>query len=232
MITVRRANERGHANFGWLNSFHTFSFGEYHDPNHMSFRTLRVINDDTVQPANGFGEHPHRDMEIISYVIDGELEHKDSLGHGAVLKTGEVQAICAGTGITHSEFNPSKTKAVHFLQIWILPGKKGLKPRYQQEMLSRFKNDNGLTLFVSNREEDQCLIISQDAKIYHGKLKAGQSRKYQTSKDRGLWIQMINGNITVGENVISQGDGISIEQTTEFTLESISDSEFLLFDLK
>ncbi|MGE0267385.1 MAG: pirin family protein [Candidatus Omnitrophota bacterium] len=231
-ITVRHADGRGHADFGWLDSYHTFSFGEYQDPEHTRFRTLRVINDDTVQPGNGFDAHPHRDMEIISYVIEGELEHKDSLGHGSVLTAGEVQAICAGTGITHSEFNPSAAHPVHFLQIWIFPGEKGLKPRYQQLPLSGLKKDRGLTLFASNREEDRCLFISQDARVYHGQLARGQSRVYPATPDRGLWVQMITGELTLDGQSLKTGDGAAIEHAQEITLKSPEASEFLLFDLK
>lgn len=231
-IAVRRAQERGHADFGWLDSYHTFSFGEYQDPEHTRFRTLRVINDDTVQPGHGFDAHPHRDMEIISYVIEGELEHKDSLGHGSVLTAGEVQAICAGTGITHSEFNPSDDRRVHFLQIWIFPEEKGLKPRYQQLRLSGLKKDRGLTLFVSNHEEDRCLFIHQDARVYHGQLTPGQTRIYPASPGRGLWVQMITGELSLDGHTLVKGDGAAVEQAAEITLKCTGSAEFLLFDLK
>lgn len=232
IITLRPADDRGHTDLGWLDSFHTFSFGEYQDPEHMGFRTLRVINDDTVDPGQGFGLHPHRDMEIISYVIDGELQHKDSLGHGSVLKAGEIQAISAGTGISHSEFNPSKNKKVHFLQIWIFPRKKGLTPRYQQRPLAGLKNDRGLTLFASEREHDGTLLINQDANIYHGKLTIGQNLDYTMAADHGVWVQMIAGEISLNGHKLTKGDGIAVEGTGTITMAADKASEFLLFDLK
>jgi len=186
-IKVRKANERGHANLGWLNSYFTFSFADYYDPHYMGYRTLRVINDDTIDVGQGFGMHPHKDMEIVSYLIAGDLQHKDSMGHGAIIKEGNLQRITAGTGILHSEFNPSSQKKTRLLQIWILPEKKGLKPSYQELNLRDLKN--GLALIASNQEKEGVLKIHQDAQIYRGYLPEGEKADYALKQGRGLWIQ-------------------------------------------
>jgi len=231
-IKVRPANERGHANHGWLNSFHTFSFADYHDPQHMGFRSLRVINDDTVQPGKGFGEHAHRDMEIISYVIEGALEHKDSMGNGSVIKQGNIQRITAGKGITHSEFNHSKEDELKFLQIWIEPDQQGLNPSYQELSLNDIKEDNMLALFASNDKKDKVIHVNQDVRIYYGEFGLDNEAKYTIQKDRGVWIQMIDGELSVNGVHLSKGDGLAIEEVENIQLKSTINSQFLLFDLK
>jgi len=231
-IKVRPANERGHANHGWLNSFHTFSFADYYDEQHMGFRSLRVINDDTVEAGQGFGTHGHKDMEIISYVIKGALEHKDSMGNGSVIKQGNIQRITAGKGITHSEFNHSKEDELKFLQIWIEPDQQGLNPSYQELSLNDIKEDNMLALFASNDKKDKVIHINQDARIYYGELQRDKETAYTAKKDRGIWIQMINGEIAVNDINLSKGDGLVIEEVENIQLKSTNNSRFLLFDLK
>src|SRR5436190_13165238 len=179
MITIRHRNERGHANHGWLDTYHTFSFDTYHDRHYMGFRSLRVINEDRVAPAKGFGTHPHRDMEIITYVLEGSLEHKDSMGTGSIIRPGEVQRMSAGTGITHSEFNPSKTEAVHLLQIWILPERKGIKPSYEQKQFNREERRGSLRLIASSDGREGSVAINQDARVYAGMLNADQKIDYR-----------------------------------------------------
>lgn len=230
-INVRRANERGHANHGWLNSYHTFSFADYHDPKHMGFRTLRVINDDTVDPSMGFGSHPHRDMEIISFVIEGELEHKDSMGNGSVIEKGSIQKITAGSGIVHSEFNPSEKEPVHFLQIWIKPDKQGLNPDYQQIHLNDVEPAQGLRLIASKTGESNSVQINQDARMYHGQLDQGERAVYKTDKTRGLWVQVIEGAVCVTEKELAAGDGLSVENADQITIDAKGPASFLLFDL-
>jgi len=231
-ITIRRSPERGHIHHGWLDSFHTFSFGDYEDPRHMGFRTLRVINEDTVDPGEGFGAHPHRDMEIVTYVISGALEHKDSMGHGSVIQPGDVQKFSAGTGVVHSEYNASKTEKVHFLQIWIVPEKKGIKPAYDQLTIGDLKEDNGLTLFASYTETPGAIRMHQDVRIYRGILKKGQNRPFTMKDGRGLWFQMIKGALEIGGQKAEAGDGIAIERTSSIMMKAVTDTEFLLFDLK
>jgi len=231
IIKVRKADERGHANHGWLNSFHTFSFADYHDPQHMGFRSLRVINDDTVQPGKGFGEHAHRDMEIISYVIEGALEHKDSMGNGSVIKERNVQRISAGSGITHSEFNHSDKDPVHFLQIWIEPDEKGIKPSYEEISVNKIEHQNSLKLISSPDGQYDAMNIHQDSNIYIGRLKKNESVSHKTSQERGVWIQVIEGNIRVCDSDLAKGDGISIENSDQIEIDAQSQAEFLLLDL-
>jgi len=230
-IKVRPANERGHADHGWLNSFHTFSFADYQDPQHMGFRSLRVINDDTVQPGKGFGEHAHRDMEIISYVIEGALEHKDSMGNGSVIKEGNVQHISAGLGITHSEFNHSDKDPVHFLQIWIEPDKKGIQPFYNEISVKKDVNQNSLKRIGSPEGRDGGVAIHQDCHAYFGLLQKDETVSHKTSQERGIWIQVIKGELNINGINTHQGDGISIENEENINLSSTMDGEFLLFDL-
>jgi len=231
IIKVRKADERGHANHGWLNSFHTFSFADYHDPQHMGFRSLRVINDDTVQSGKGFGEHAHRDMEIISYVIEGALEHKDSMGNGSVIKEGNVQRISAGSGITHSEFNHSDKDLVHFLQIWIEPDKTGLKPSYEEISVEHIEDQSSLKIIGSADGQKGGMTIHQDVNVYFGRMKKGETVPYKTSQERGIWIQVIEGNIRVCDSDLAKGDGISIENSDQIEIDAQSQAEFLLLDL-
>ena len=230
-INIRKANERGHADHGWLNSYHTFSFADYYDPRFMGFRTLRVINDDTVSPGQGFGAHAHHDMEIISYVISGALEHKDSMGNGSVIEPGNVQCISAGTGIKHSEFNHSKKENVHFLQIWIVPDRQGLKPSYQEAKIGR-ENNQVLNLIGSPDGREKSALIHQDVFLYFGKMKMGEVQIYQTETQRGIWVQLIDGKIEVEAHALQPGDGISIESISKLNIKGIGSSQFLLFDLK
>ena len=230
-IVLRESDDRGRAGFGWLESRHTFSFGDYHDPSHTGFRSLRVINEDRVQPGKGFGAHAHRDMEIISYVVEGELEHKDSMGNGSVISAGCFQKITAGTGITHSEFNPSVNKIVHFLQIWILPRERGLTPSYSELDLSGQAADTGLRLVASPRKEKGTILINQDVMIYSGRLNS-VSVNYHVDDHRGLWFQMISGRCSVNGQALSAGDGLSVEGFQDVAISAEESGEFILFDMK
>ena len=234
MFQLRPNTTRGHANFGWLDSKHSFSFGSYHDPNHMGFRNLRVINEDIVQPAMGFGTHGHRDMEIISYVISGGLEHKDSMNNGSVLTRGDVQRMSAGTGVHHSEFNSSKKEPVYFLQIWILPSQKGLTPEYEERNFAGQKH-NQLCLLVSEDAADSSLRINSPIRLYASELDSDKSLEYNFAKDRHGWIQVIKGSLVVGDDNLSHtlkaGDGLGISQVKNLVLKAETDCEFLLFDL-
>jgi redox-sensitive bicupin YhaK (pirin superfamily) len=230
-IVKRPAEARGVAELGWLHSRHTFSFGNYFDPDHMGFRALRVINDDVVEPGRGFGEHPHRDAEIFSYVIEGELEHKDSLGNGRVIKAGDLQYISAGRGVVHSEFNPSPKKPVHFLQIWLTPKASGGVPRYAEKSLGQEAGPNRLTLLFAGKAREQAIEIRADADIYFGKLDAGRQLGHSSPVGRGQWVHVISGDVSVmGEN-LKPGDGLAIENTRTLEIKSRAGAEFLLFDL-
>lgn len=231
MITLRKSEERGHANHGWLNSYHSFSFADYYDPYYMGFRNLRVINEDRVHAGKGFGMHPHRDMEIISYVLEGALEHRDSIGNSSVIRPGEVQIMSAGTGITHSEYNHSQSDLVHFLQIWILPDKKGVKPRYDQKMYSQEEKQGKLRLVVSQDGREGSVSIHQDANIYASLLDAGQEVDYQIKPDRHAWVQVVKGDITVNGQVLSAGDAAAVSNENKLVVGAKTNSEFLLFDL-
>jgi redox-sensitive bicupin YhaK (pirin superfamily) len=231
MLTIRRAQERGHANHGWLDSHHTFSFAEYHDPKHKGFRGLRVINEDRVAPGRGFGTHPHRDMEIISYVLDGALEHRDSLGTGSVIRHGEVQRMSAGTGVRHSEFNSSKTEPVHFLQIWILPGQKNIEPSYEQRSFDVEQRRNGLRLVVDPEGHDGALTIHADARLFAGTLAAGTSITHEVPQRRHAWIQVARGTVDVAGTVLRAGDGASTSDAGPLTITASEDAELLVFDL-
>ncbi|MCA9402545.1 MAG: pirin family protein [Candidatus Omnitrophica bacterium] len=228
-IKIRKAHDRGHADHGWLNSWHTFSFADYHDPAHMGFRSLRVINDDTVQGGQGFGTHPHRDMEIISYVIDGALEHKDSMGNGSVLRAGHIQRITAGTGISHSEFNHSATAPVHFLQIWIIPDQRGLKPSYEEFQVR--SAGGGMCLVASPDGAEGSVTVHQDARLYFGRLAEDETVTHTTSVERGVWVQVVKGELTVAGQRLTAGDGMSLEQVEDIALEAGGVVDFLLFDL-
>ena len=231
MIDIRKSDQRGHSNHGWLNSYLTFSFANYYDPQFMAFRSLRVINEDLVSPAQGFGAHPHRDMEIISYVLEGALEHKDSLGTGSTIKPGDVQLMCAGTGVKHSEFNPSSKDSVHFLQIWIVPEKTGLKPSYQQKAFDESKKKNRLCLIVSHDAREESLKINQDVDLFASILTNDHAIEYSIKPKRYVWIQLIKGDLTINGQALKQGDGAAISHEKNLTIKSPSLSEFLLFDL-
>ncbi|MBZ0165351.1 MAG: pirin family protein [Candidatus Omnitrophica bacterium] len=228
-INIRKASDRGHADHGWLNSYHTFSFADYHDPQHMGFRSLRVINDDTVKGGMGFTKHQHRDMEIISYVIDGAMEHADSMGNGSVIRRGHVQRISAGKGIAHSEYNHSGSDPVHFLQIWIQPDRKGLEPSYEE--LPVAAEGGGLRLIGSPEGKEGGVTIHQDARLYFGRMNAGATLAHNTAAGRGIWVQVIHGDVTVAGQTLSTGDGMSIENLEEVPIGADSQTEFLLFDL-
>jgi len=231
MITLRRAAERGHANHGWLNSFHTFSFADYHDPEHMGFRALRVINEDTVQAGQGFGTHGHRDMEILSYVLEGALEHKDSTGTGSVIRPGDVQRMTAGTGVTHSEWNHSKTDAVHFLQIWILPDRKGLAPGYEQKRFEPEEFRNRLRLVASNDGRENSLTVHQDAALYVTKLSGGKGVVHGLATGRHAWVQVARGSVELNGVELDGGDGAAVTEEARLELVATSEAEVLLFDL-
>lgn len=231
MITLRKANERGHADHGWLNSYFTFSFNTYYDKNHMGFRSLRVINDDIVQPGKGFGTHPHKDMEIITYVLDGALEHKDNMGNGSVIRPGDVQRMSAGSGITHSEFNPSETEPVHLLQIWIKPKEKGISPGYEQASFNRQQKLGKLLLIASPDGRDGSVTIHQDANIYATVLENNMSLTISISMGRHLWIHVARGDARLGDQLLSAGDGLKITEEPEILLKGVNDAEILIFDL-
>lgn len=232
MIQIRRANERGHANYGWLDTYHTFSFSDYYDPEFMGFRSLRVINEDWVKPGYGFPTHPHRDMEIITYVLEGALEHKDSMGTGSVIRPGEVQKMSAGTGVRHSEFNHSKTEPVHLLQIWIQPQKAGIKPMYQQKNIPAAEKKGKLRLIASPEAPNAAVTLYQDAELYATQLSASESVTYPLEQGRHAWVQVARGNVKVNGKDLNSGDGAAITSEAEIRITGADhDSEVLLFDL-
>ena len=231
MITVRPADERGHANYGWLDTYHTFSFNTYYDPKNMGFRSLRVINDDTVSAGQGFGTHGHQDMEIISYVLEGALEHKDSMGTGSVLRAGDVQRMTAGTGVTHSEFNHSQTEPLHFLQIWILPEKQGLEPGYEEKTISTGEKQGQLRLLASPDGREGSLRIHQDVRVYASILSDGDSLEHSLETSRHAWLQVARGQLKLNGETLGQGDGAAISEETALRLEGDGEAEVLLFDL-
>jgi quercetin 2,3-dioxygenase len=230
-LTIRRSSERGHANHGWLNSYHTFSFADYYDPAHMGFRSLRVINQDIVAPGAGFPTHPHREMEIFSYVVSGTIAHKDSMGNGRELKPGQIQLMSAGTGVTHSEFNPSRTEALHLLQIWIQPNKNRLQPSYTEWHPSADSENDPKVLVISADGRENSATIHQDADVYRVRLKAGESISHDLSSGRGLWLQLIHGQLTTNEAKLFPGDAASTETPGTVTFTATEDAEALLFDL-
>ena len=231
MMTIRRANERGHANHGWLDAHHTFSFADYHDPNWMSFRSLRVINDDTIAGGGGFGTHPHRDMEIITYILSGALQHRDSMGHEAVLKAGDVQRISAGTGIAHSEFNHSPIEPLHLLQIWIQPERKGATPAYAERSFGSGAAKPGLTLVASRDGRDGSVSINQDADVLLARLDAGASAAHPLKPGRHAWVQVAGGEIIVNGQSLKAGDGAALSDEAGLTLAAQAPSQALVFDL-
>ena len=231
MITLRPATARGHADHGWLDSRHTFSFAEYHDPAWMGFRSLRVINDDRVAPGMGFGTHPHRDMEIISYVLSGELEHKDSMGNGRIIRAGEVQYMAAGTGVKHSEFNHSRTDEVHFLQIWIEPDRKGLPPRYADRTLGDMPKSS-FQLVASKEGRAGSFAINQDADFWIGRFEKGDRATHLLKPRRHAWVHVAEGSIRMGDVSLSAGDAVAISGEAFPELHAQGDAQVLLFDLK
>lgn len=231
MLTLRKSHERGHMNHGWLDTYHTFSFASYYDPKHQGFRSLRVLNDDRVQGGAGFGTHPHRDFEIISYVVDGALAHRDSMGNGSVIRSGDVQRMTAGTGVTHSEYNHSAADAVRFLQIWLKPNQIGLRPGYEQKQFTNEEKRDRLRLIVSLDGRDGSLKVNQDVSLYASVLSAGKRVEHRIAAGRHAWLQVVNGNITANGAALGRGDGASLSDERLLTIEATSDAEFLLFDL-
>jgi len=230
MMIIRKSNERGHAEHGWLDSYHTFSFADYYDPRWLGFRTLRVINDDLILPGMGFGTHPHRDMEIISYVLGGALQHRDSMGNGRVIRPGEFQYMAAGTGVEHSEFNPSKTEATRLLQIWIQPDAKGVKPRYAEKNLASAPTGK-LYLVASKTGRDGSMAIHQDADLLLAKLEAGQRVTHPLAASRHAWVHVAEGEAAVNGQQLSSGDAAGLSQESELTLDATKTSQVLVFDL-
>ncbi len=231
MMTLRKAADRGHADHGWLDTHHTFSFANYYDENHMGFRGLRVINDDRVDAGQGFGTHPHRDMEIISYVLDGELAHRDSMGTGAIIRPGDVQRMSAGTGVLHSEYNASKDDEVHFLQIWLMPAKRNVLPSYEQKTFSDADKRGKLALVASPDGRGDSISINADALVYAGILDAGHTAELAIAKGRGAWIHVARGKVRVNGQDLGEGDGLAIEDVGTLKLEGIDEGEVLAFDL-
>ena len=232
MITIRRSNERGHANHGWLDTYHTFSFADYYDPNNMGFRDLRVINEDFVEAGQGFPKHGHRDMEIVTYVINGELSHRDSMGNGETIRPNEVQRMTAGTGVLHSEYS-SPTDKTHLLQIWILPEKRNIVPSYEQKFFAPEEKQGKLRLVGSRGGDDGSVHINQDVKLYASVLKAGDEVQHKIADGRHAWIQLISGSIEVNGTKLKKGDGAAISNEEFVSVTGFEDeSEFLLFDLR
>jgi hypothetical protein len=229
MITLRKSADRGHFNHGWLDTYHTFSFGDYHDPAHMGFRSLRVINEDRVKPGQGFPTHSHRDMEIVTYILEGALEHKDSMGNSSVIRPGMVQRMTAGTGVRHSEFNPSPTEPVHLLQIWILPDQTGLPPGYEEMKINPAPGK--LVAIASKKPLDGAVRVHQDAVIYAGSLNKGGRLDHAIAPKRGAWLQVVRGGVLLNGKALGEGDGASIEGEPKLTLSSDRGGAFVLFDL-
>ena len=231
MITIRKSNERGHADHGWLNTRFSFSFADYFDPEHVQFRTLRVMNDDRVAGGGGFPMHPHRDMEIVTYVLEGALEHRDSMGNGSVIKPGDVQYMSAGTGVTHSEFNASKSDPVHLYQIWMMPDKRGHKPAYDQKTFSDADKRGKLRLLASSDGRDGSVKIRQDNELYATVLGAGESVKHPLKPERHAYVQVARGSVTLNGKQLATGDGAAISSEKSLELTGLDTAEVLLFDL-
>ena len=231
MITVRRSVERGHAEHGWLDSRHTFSFADYYDPAHMGFRALRVINEDRVAAGQGFGKHSHRDMEIISYVVEGGLEHKDSMGTGEVIRPGDVQRMSAGTGVTHSELNASNKEPVHFLQIWIQPDKRGGAPSYEQRSFTRQDKVGRLRLVASPDGRDGSVTVRADALLFAGVFAKGQATEHPLAAGRHAWVHVVTGKVSVNGTALAAGDAVALSEERTVRIEGIDDGELLVFDL-
>lgn len=231
MMTIRPAAQRGHADHGWLNSHHTFSFADYHDPAHMGFRQLRVINEDRVQPGRGFGTHPHRDMEIVSYVLEGGLQHKDSMGTGSIIRPGDVQRMSAGTGVTHSEYNASSTELVHFLQIWLLPSRRGMAPGYEQKAFPREEKDGRLRLVASPDGAEGSVTIHTDARLFAGLFDQGQTADHVLVPGRHAWVHVVRGRVRVNGQELAAGDAAALSNEEKVHVEGIEGGEVLVFDL-
>ena len=231
MLRIRKAGERGHAHHGWLETFHTFSFASYHDPKHTHFRALRVMNEDFVAPGKGFGTHPHDNMEIVTYVLEGALEHRDSMGNGEILRPGEFQRMSAGTGITHSEFNPSDTEPVHLYQIWLFPAVRNIAPSYEQKRFEHEARINHLQLVASPDGENSSLTIHQDVKIYLAELTTSNSIQYPLSRERHAWVQVLRGSVSISGASLEAGDGVAVSAEEHLQLESDTAAEVMVFDL-
>jgi len=231
MITIRKSEERGHLKHGWLDTYHTFSFDQYYDPAHMHFRSLRVINEDRVAAGKGFPTHSHRDMEIITYILSGGLEHRDSMGNGSVIRPGDVQRMSAGTGVAHSEFNPSDSEPVHLLQIWIMPRARNLPSSYEQKAFSKDERRNQLRLVASDDGSDGSVTIQQDAKVYAAILDGDRTIEHTLPDNRYAWLQVARGNLNVNGHELTQGDGAAISRERSLKLVSPDEAELLLFDL-
>jgi redox-sensitive bicupin YhaK (pirin superfamily) len=231
MIAVRKAADRGHAEHGWLDSWHTFSFGDYYDPQHMGFRSLRVINEDRVAAGKGFPTHPHRDMEILTYVLDGALEHKDSMGNGSVMRSGDVQRMTAGTGVAHSEFNGSRDTPVHFLQIWILPESRNLPPGYEQKNFTRQDRQGKFKVVASREGADGAVLVHQDVKLLAGLFAEGEKSQYTLAPGRSAWLHVARGKLRVNGIELSAGDALQVSDEAALEVTGVQDAEALLFDL-
>lgn len=231
MIAVRNSNERGAVNMGWLDAKHSFSFGSYYDPEHMGFGSLRVINEDRIAPSQGFGMHGHKDMEIVTYIIDGALEHKDNMGNGSVIRRGDVQRMTAGQGVMHSEFNHLANAQTHLLQIWILPEKSGLAPGYEDKSFTDADKRNQLRLIAARDARDNSLHINQDINLYASVLEHGITLTHQVKRNRSIWIQVIKGNLKFNSTELSAGDGASLIAPDNLQITALNDAEFLLFDM-
>lgn len=231
MITIRKAEERGHFDFGWLNTYHSFSFGDYYDPKHTQFRSLRVINEDFVQAGRGFPRHGHRDMEIITYILEGALEHRDSMGNGSIIRRGDAQRMSAGTGVTHSEANPAPDAPVHLLQIWILPSEQSVQPDYEEKRFEDDEKRNKLRLIVSPDGGDGSVRIHQDASVYASLLDAGHKVSHLLETGRYGWLQVAAGAVTLNDVSLKQGDGAAVNQESSIDITAVEPAEVLLFDL-
>jgi redox-sensitive bicupin YhaK (pirin superfamily) len=231
MIRIRKADERGHFNHGWLDTYHTFSFASYRDPEHMGFRSLRVMNEDRVQPGQGFAAHPHRDMEIVTYVLEGALEHKDNMGNGSALRPGEFQRMTAGRGITHSEFNPSAAELVHLYQIWISPERKALEPSYEQRAFAEDERRNQFRIVASRDGREGSLTVHQDVAIFLSSINAGEQVSHALKMDRHAWLQVLRGAVELNAIRLAAGDGAAVSEETVLAVLATSDSEVMLFDL-
>jgi quercetin 2,3-dioxygenase len=231
MNEIRRSDERGFADHGWLKSFHTFSFADYFDPEHVEFGPLRVINEDRVQAGAGFGTHSHRDMEIISYVLEGELAHKDSMGNGSTLRPGDVQRMSAGSGVRHSEFNPSPSQPVHFLQIWIQPAERNIEPSYEEKSFAPEQKRGRLRLIVSPDRADGSLLIHQDARVYAGLFTGSERAEFEVKGGRRIYLHVVRGSLTANGSALQSGDSLQIVDGSRLTLSDARDAEVLVFDL-
>lgn len=231
MIKLRKSEERGHANHGWLDSYHSFSFNRYYDPAHMQYSVLRVINEDVIAPDRGFDMHPHRDMEIVTYMLGGELRHMDSLGNGSVIRAGDVQRMSAGTGVVHSEFNASSSESAHLLQIWVLPERKDIEPGYEEKHFARDEKLNQWRLIASHDARQGSLLVHQDISLFATVLEQGKTLEYQLAEQRSIYLQVARGSVSLSGQVLLAGDAAKVEQLPALQLQALEDAELLLFDL-